>query len=453
MREPYRARVALPADGDWGRTHFPERDELAHLQREAEGAQRARERLRECEARVAAADRLATQAETLRDTHAALAHGLGGVEPARLKHEHVELAAQKSAAEEAVGAARAVRDKLDSEATGARGQIHAADQALVSLLGRLDTEAQRRDGFARHEAHTMANLTPEWQARLRTAGMADHSRWQVEADVLVRDGVPERARKLAEARTGLGGLAEEVERHWAECEAFPPEARVGVEAAELAARTARDRLSAADGELAAARHKLGSLDKARADRARIGKEVADLQGQFARHATLAELLGRERLQRHLVRRAERQIVEYANGVLDRLSGGHLALRLVGGDEGTETERALDLECCNRVTGGAAINVAFLSGSQKFRVAVSLALAIGQYASKQHRPIESVIIDEGFGCLDRQGRQVMIQEFQNLREHLRCILLVSHQEEFADAFPDGYRFEMEGGATRVARFAR
>ena len=98
-------------------------------------------------------------------------------------------------------------------------------------------------------------------------------------------------------------------------------------------------------------------------------------------------------------------------------------------------------------------MAFLSGSQKFRVAVSLALGIGQYASRQHRPIESVIIDEGFGCLDRQGRQVMIQELQNLRGQMRCILLVSHQEEFAEAFSDGYHFQLDGGATRVKRFQK
>jgi DNA repair protein SbcC/Rad50 len=102
---------------------------------------------------------------------------------------------------------------------------------------------------------------------------------------------------------------------------------------------------------------------------------------------------------------------------------------------------------------AATNVAFLSGSQRFRVAVALALGLGQYASRQHRPIESVIIDEGFGCLDRQGRQVMIQELQNLRGQLRCILLISHQEEFADAFSDGCLFELADGSTRVKRFQR
>jgi exonuclease SbcC len=114
---------------------------------------------------------------------------------------------------------------------------------------------------------------------------------------------------------------------------------------------------------------------------------------------------------------------------------------------------LQLEAFNRTASQSPIGVAFLSGSQRFRVAVSSALAIGQYASRQHRPIESVIIDEGFGCLDRHGRQVMIQELQNLRDHMRCILLVSHQEEFAEAFPDGYHFELVNGSTKVTPFKR
>jgi DNA repair exonuclease SbcCD ATPase subunit len=128
----------------------------------------------------------------------------------------------------------------------------------------------------------------------------------------------------------------------------------------------------------------------------------------------------------------------------------LYLRIVEQADGSSSEDALDIECLNRRTGSAGINVTFLSGSQKFRVAVSMALAIGQYASRRSRPIESVIIDEGFGCLDRNGRQVMIQELHNLSDHLRCILLVSHQEEFADAFAEGYRFQLQNGSTEVQR---
>jgi hypothetical protein len=46
-----------------------------------------------------------------------------------------------------------------------------------------------------------------------------------------------------------------------------------------------------------------------------------------------------------------------------------------------------------------------------------------------------------------------EELQNLRSQMRCILLVSHQEDFAEAFSDGYQFKLEDGATKVTRFQR
>jgi DNA repair protein SbcC/Rad50 len=123
----------------------------------------------------------------------------------------------------------------------------------------------------------------------------------------------------------------------------------------------------------------------------------------------------------------------------------LTLRLQGGDG--DDDRALELEA-TKATTSQSFALSFLSGSERFRVAVALALAIGQYGCQRRRPIESVIIDEGFGCLDRTNRQSMIDELGALREQLRCVILVSHQEEFAEAFPDGYHFRLVEGATCV-----
>jgi DNA repair exonuclease SbcCD ATPase subunit len=235
---------------------------------------------------------------------------------------------------------------------------------------------------------------------------------------------------------------------------FPAEARQEPTALQpllLAARQERTRF---EEELNQVRQRKALLESHRERRGQLEAYQQEMDQECNYSGMLAKLLSRDRLQLHLVRQAERQVVDHANAVLDRLSGGQLYLRLSGEADGdANTSKALELEAYNRTTGDRPINVAFLSGSQKFRVAVSLALGIGQYASRQHRPIESVIIDEGFGCLDRQGRQVMIQELHNLRGHLHCILLVSHQEEFAEAFADGYHFELDSGATRVTRVQR
>ncbi len=58
----------------------------------------------------------------------------------------------------------------------------------------------------------------------------------------------------------------------------------------------------------------------------------------------------------------------------------------------------------RGVGGEPIGVAFLSGSERFRVAVSIAPAVGRFASGRARPLEAVTIDEGFGSPDPQGLQ-------------------------------------------------
>jgi hypothetical protein len=46
-----------------------------------------------------------------------------------------------------------------------------------------------------------------------------------------------------------------------------------------------------------------------------------------------------------------------------------------------------------------------------------------------------------------GKSLVSQAFA------RSALLVSHQEEFAEAFADGYHFHLDGGATRVTRFQK
>ena len=60
-------------------------------------------------------------------------------------------------------------------------------------------------------------------------------------------------------------------------------------------------------------------------------------------------------------------------------------------------------------------MAFISGSQKFRVAVALAAGLGQYLGGG-TSIRSLIIDEEFGSLDADGRQRMIHELRAAPGH-------------------------------------
>jgi exonuclease SbcC len=346
----------------------------------------------------------------------------------------------------AVKAGKSAAETADRQADLFGREAHDAAIRLTELAGKLIHEDQARTYSQDAIRRALTSLPLSWRGDVDRAGLVQHDDWRRERDELIRKGTKDRFQHLAAARGGLESIRLDVASAERDADSFPPQARRDPDEIGREVVAVRKTVAERDADVATAERAKADLARDRLRRGELHNRERAAALELHRYKTLAELLGRDRLQRHLVRTAEKQIVDHANAILDRLSAGTLFLRLVAGED--TDDRVLDLECWNRQTGGSPIPVAFLSGGQRFRVAMALSLGIGQYASRQHRPVESVIIDEGFGSLDRTGRQSVIQELQNLRGLLACVILVSHQDEFADAFPQGYRFAIEDGATTV-----
>ncbi len=449
----FRARISPAPTSDWLATTWPEAADLERLQAQAAGLEAARRKRQEAEQVQERWARCKTREEAAQGHLERLRQELPADRSA-LRQRHADAVAAEGEVERDLEARRAALKEADrdlEQQTRKREQIQGRQ---VALDGEQKKQEVQRDHATQTIARALKSLPEPWREAADHFGTAELAEWKSELDDLQAARTEERARELAGARVNRDVLQRDCDELEKQREAFPEEARQEVSAirGRLAAAQQADR--ACDEEVGQARQRLAQLQSQRKQREDVAEEMRIAEGELAADRKLADLLGREQLQLYLVRQAERQVVEFANAVLDRLSGGQLYLKLSGEANGEGgSDKALDLEAYNRGTGERPINVAFLSGSQKFRVAVSLALGIGQYASRQHRPIEAVIIDEGFGCLDSQGRLVMIQELQNLRNQMRCILLVSHQEEFADAFPDGFHFFLEEGAARIKPFQK
>ena len=95
-------------------------------------------------------------------------------------------------------------------------------------------------------------------------------------------------------------------------------------------------------------------------------EVAEAELKADRHDKLDKLLGKGGLQRRLVRSAEREIVRLAKDTVQNLSDGDLAVELEDSTDGGDEAFALRVR---RADDPTPIGVNYLSGSQKFRVAI------------------------------------------------------------------------------------
>ena len=260
------------------------------------------------------------------------------------------------------------------------------------------------------------------------------------------EDAPRKSQELDHANRDQERLERELKDVQREIEALPEAARRPVAQLEQALQTL-------DGELKNEQIQLQTLtsegEKLIRDRQRREKTEAEMVTAEKLSDLWKEMdkqLGQP-LQNWLLKEAEGQILDYANSYLDAFSQGNLAL-----EPRRDSTIPLDLVCRNDSinsddqSGGKTLPISSLSGSQKFRVAVSLALAFGQLASQDSRKIQSVIIDEGFGSLDGDGQREMSAALQDLSSSLDRLIVVSHQEAFADAFSDRYHIELINGTS-------
>lgn len=330
--------------------------------------------------------------------------------------------------------ARAELSFATANASKATNALVLAEQAVAVGLAKREAAFQQLPATWTDRASTM--LAEEWTALDRERADLENSGAEVRHERL-KDATLLRTDKETQLTTVRTQLAE-----------IPAESRVSQTEAKARAEAASAHVSAADRARTSARQTAAAVRQRAAEFDRRKAEVAAAEVAHRRLATLDRHLGKDGLQRDVVRDAEAEIVRLADDTARNLSGNDLSLELAPEQDG---ESALTLRARRASDpSGWPTPVEYLSGSQKFRVAIAVALGIGRFAGGQSRPLESVIIDEGFGSLDRDGLAAAQDELNRLKSCLKRIILVSHQEEFAGRFPVGYRLTPgEHGTTATA----
>jgi len=332
-------------------------------------------------------------------------------------------------------------------------ELHALEKAGGEAVTEAAIMAERQKEIARMLGNTKAQLPESWREFFEIATREKIESLQKEESELEKMRARELRAELQSAREQENIRREQAEQLARDINEIPIKARRDVAELENEAAQIKSELDEKAGQHAKAQSEYSGLEDQRAQRQKIEEQLAVAETGARRHKLLADALGREGLQRRLLREAENIITDAANGILDRISGGTLRLELKAEEVSNARgkSKALDLVAYNSLSSETqeATALAFLSGSQRFRVAVALALGIGHYATQGHaRRAEAVIIDEGFGSLDKQGLREIIEELHGLQSVLKRVILVSHQDEFAHAFSNRYLIELENGTSRA-----
>ncbi|WP_327307893.1 SMC family ATPase [Streptomyces sp. NBC_01298] len=442
---------ARPAPGHVDRAA----EEAAHARFEGAeerraGVERRLAAVREARAEAAAAAGEATTAELLEltsglssrhaEAHAAAA-GLHTARErlARAEREHAVRGAELSEAEARAAARASRREALDREQASLEAElalVRADAPSVAARAGVLEDRVRMVTAAAAslRRAETTAARLKEADGQLADASFkAGFDTTEEAADAVL----PEYERSALQRRTDAWQAEEAMladrlgEADTAAAAALPPAAPEEAEAyAALAAAKLRTAGSAVD----AARVRCKDLDGLSLQAERELRSLGPLREAYERVARLAGLTAgtsadnerKMRLEAYVLAARLEQVAAAATVRLLRMSGGRYTLLHSDARASGRGRSGLGLHVVDAWTGSER-DTATLSGGETFFASLALALGLADVVTDEAggMRLDTLFIDEGFGSLDDQALDEVLDVLDSLRERDRSVGIVSH----------------------------
>lgn len=388
-------------------------------------------------------ERLAALVEELRGEHADARSRASGLHAARealaqaerehdrrvtVRQEAAVRAASRATLRDSMGREQASLDVELTRARGSSGSV-AARAAQLERQAALLTDAAE----AARVADDTAQRLKDADARLADAAFrAGFDTPGDAADALLDDArhreLQHRIDEWQNEEAAVRSLLAEPDAT-AAAKQPPADPRAAQEAAERADRQARVSASALD----AAARRCAELDRLSERSAAGARRLAPLRADHDRVARLAALAAgtsadnerKMRLESYVLAARLEQVAAAATARLRRMSSGRYTL--VHSDDRTGRGRSgLGLHVVDAWTGRER-DTSTLSGGETFFASLALALGLADVVTDEAGGVrlDTLFIDEGFGSLDDQTLDEVLDVLDSLRERDRSVGIVSH----------------------------
>ncbi|MFJ8440413.1 AAA family ATPase [Kitasatospora griseola] len=360
----------------------------------------------------------------------------------RARHERLRQAGERGAVlADRLGTVAAELDALAGRIAAARGDAPsvAARAAAVDALAAAVTAVLDAARTTADTTHRLAEATDALERAAADAGFADLSALAAaELPAHRRDALQRQFEQLdAALEQAAARLADPELRAAAELPSAEPEfahaaeehATAVLRAADTAHRTAGDRVAA--------------LARITRDLTALADAFAPVLDAYARISRLAALLAgapaenalRMRLESYVLAARLEQVAAAASQRLLKMSGGRYTLVHSDGLVSGTKRSGLSLHVVDAWTGRER-DTATLSGGESFFASLALALGLADVVTDEAggMPLDTLFIDEGFGTLDENTLEEVMDVLDSLRERDRAVGIVSHVADLRTRIP-------------------
>lgn len=206
-------------------------------------------------------------------------------------------------------------------------------------------------------------------------------------------------------------------------------------------------------EVGMVRQSVAVLDKQRERKTRLTAQRGEITHQIARFKLLEKAFSKDGVPAILIEQALPEIETQANELLERLSNGNMSVRFATQKpykDKTKDDKRETLDIIISDSAGEREYELF-SGGESFRVNFAIRLALSRVlAQRAGARLQTLVIDEGFGSQDADGKQRLIEAIHLVQPEFAKILVVTHLEELKEVFPARIEVEktISGSQVRV-----
>jgi exonuclease SbcC len=153
------------------------------------------------------------------------------------------------------------------------------------------------------------------------------------------------------------------------------------------------------------------------------------------YGDLAYAFGRRGVQAMIIETAIPEIEEEANRILARMTDGRMHVKFETQRDvrsGIGTIETLDIKISDEL---GTRSYEMFSGGEGFRVNFSIRIALSRLlAHRAGTRLQTLVVDEGFGSQDQDGRERIVEAIQAIESEFEKILIITHLEDLRDRFP-------------------
>jgi DNA repair protein SbcC/Rad50 len=299
----------------------------------------------------------------------------------------------------------------------ARARLAAVDAAVCAVGYDPDRHAELR--------HRAEELAPMEVAAAELATARERRMAAVAAIAGVREDLARREAELRRAEESAAGLRIALQG--------VPEAETRLKACEEAVSDSRERVKELDGRVANLAALLHLLDEQEESLRQKRAELAEVERERGAYAELGRIFGKTGIQAMIIDNALPELESSANAILHRMSDGAMQVQFATQAQGARGDllETLDIRIAD-ASGTRAYEM--FSGGEAFRVNFAIRIALSQLlAERAGAQLQMLVIDEGFGTQDGQGRERRIEAINSIAADFEKIVVITHIDELKDLF--------------------